>query len=124
MQAQKLTLIGFYMALTFSSCTNYGLLGQGGVKGSKVKSVLNSIALWNNLTFQPSNTLSVTILIDNVSVPGLAGISDSEHYTPESFSTCKYRMSSIGYVLGNRAAILTCSLKTVPKIIQIENKGI
>ena len=124
MRTRKMIIFLFYIGCIFSSCTNYGLLGQGGVKGSKVKSELNSIALWNNIYFQPSNTLSVTILIDNVVVPGLAGISDSAHYTPESFSTCKYKMSSIGFVLGNRIAAITCSLKTVPKIIQIGSKGI
>ena len=112
-----------------TSCENIGLLGQGGIKGSKVKTEINSIATQNNIVIcglvNCGGAITVlSIVIDGVLVPGLAGISDSQHYTKGSVDSCKSKMSSVGLILGNLIGAFTCDLKKVPPIIQIGDSGI
>jgi small lipoprotein (TIGR04452 family) len=63
-------------------------------------------------------------MIDDIVVPGLAGISDSAHYTKGSVDACKSKMSSVGLIIDNWIGAISCSLKKVPPIIQIGDNGL
>lgn len=118
------------------SCENVGILGQGGIKGSKVKSEILAIANTNNIIFAPiaasqagaSNLTGavavLSIVIDGAVVPGLAGISDSAHYTKGSVDSCKNTMTTIGFLVDNWIGALSCNLQKVPSLIQIGDGGI
>ncbi len=98
-----------------TSCENVGLLGQGGVKGSKAKSEimeqiqtgtfinaflsLNRAGLGSFFSFLvPSIILQFTV--DGVIVPGLIGISDSKHYSRKSVDDCKDKIQQMDILLG------------------------
>jgi small lipoprotein (TIGR04452 family) len=120
MKKIKIIAVALIIAATASSCTNIGLLGQGGIVGSKVKADLTSIAKINNLL----TGNAIFIVIDDTMVPSLAGISDTDHYTKTSVDACKSKMSTVGLVVDNWVGAISCSLKKVPPIIQIGDSGI
>jgi small lipoprotein (TIGR04452 family) len=132
----KLALAMIMVCLLATSCENVGLLGQGGIKGSKVKADILAIANTNNIIIAPivarqagsSNAtgalIVLSIIIDGAVVPGLAGISDSANYTKGSVDSCKNKMTTVGLLIDNWIGALTCSLDKVPSLIQIGDAGI
>ncbi len=134
MKKIKLVLAAMMILFVATSCESFGLFGQGGIKGSKVKAEILSIANQNNIIIgsalrsyygSATNTLIVlNIVIDGAVVPGLAGISDSAHYTKGSVDSCKSKMTSVGLLLGNWFGAISCNLDKVPVLIQVGDDGI
>lgn len=115
MKKIKLVLAMLILAFVATSCENVGLLGQGGVKGSKAKSeimeqiqtgtFINYFLLANRAGIGsffsqliPSIVLQFTV--DGVIVPGLIGISDSKHYSRKSVDDCKDKIQQMDVLLG------------------------
>jgi small lipoprotein (TIGR04452 family) len=129
MRKIKIVVATIVIAFAITSCENVGLLGQGGVKGSKAKEEILSIANQNSIIigsmlspYLGSYTgpmIVMTIVIDGAVVPGLAGISDSAHYSRPSVNACKSKMSSVGLIIDNWIGAITCDLKKSPSILQI-----
>ena len=82
---KKILLAIFSIAMLTTNCENFGLLGQGGVKGTEVKKELNDTLLTGSFlnwglaggrfgisigSLLPSIILTYTV--DGITVPGLA----------------------------------------------------
>ncbi len=156
----------FWMILMLANCQNLGILGQGGVSGSVAKKEIkdavetNSNLYWldaqsdaNKLLAASGSKVSLsffdiypsillTTRVDGVVVPGLAGISDSKHYSRASVDACVDNIKNFGVIIpygnvnigssainaGSASApspspsmvgALQCDLKTTPSILQI-----
>lgn len=114
MKKIKLVLVMVFLSLVATSCENVGLLGQGGVKGSKAKSEINA-EIENSTflgTFLRANragfgsaisllfpSIFFQILVDGAIVPGLAGVNDSKHYSRKSVDDCKDQIKQMNILL-------------------------
>ncbi len=155
MKKIKLVIAALLIAFVATSCENVGLLGQGGVKGSKAKSeimaqiqsgtfinyflFLNKFGAGSFLSlFTQSILLQFTV--DGAIVPGLAGVSDSKHYSRKSVDDCKDKIQQMDVLLGingnsglpvasigngiflpspNVIGGLQCDLHTTPALLQL-----
>lgn len=123
--------ISIYLIIILSlvgiSCSNVGLLGQGGVSGRDVKKEIlytvnsNTFSYYYLLTNKLNAQLTASfgnssynipfswvtassilqITIDNVMVPGLLGIEDSRHYSRISVDDCKNNIMRYNLLLGS-----------------------
>ncbi len=125
---KNLKVITAVIAILFFaiSCESVGLLGQGGVKGSKVKEEILSIATQNNIIIggliggSTGGLIAVlNIIIDDNVVPDLAGIKDSAHYSRPSVDNCKSKMRGIGLLVSTWVGAISCNLKTTPVLLQL-----
>lgn len=129
---KKILMAIFMVAIlsTTTNCEQFGLFGQSGIKGSEAKKRILDAA--NYTTFLSAALISgrvssgvlgqaviLTIVIDGIVVPSLAGVSDSKNYKVESVDDCVSKIKSTGIILGNWIGAITCDLKTSPSVIEI-----
>jgi len=119
----KLTIAAVLIVFVGTSCESIGLLGQGGVKGSKAKEEILSIAqqttIINAAVLGSGAVGLIGIVVDGVVVPGLAGINESAHYSRPSVDSCKSKIASVGLIVGTWISAITCDLKKTPMLLQI-----
>lgn len=129
---KKISLILILVVSMFATnnCEQFGFLGQSGIKGSEAKKRILDAANYSTILTVAlfgrglsSSTLGqvviLSIVIDGVVVPSLAGVSDSKNYKVETVDDCVSKIKSVGLILGNWIGAITCDLKTSPSVVEI-----
>ncbi|HMV76618.1 MAG TPA: TIGR04452 family lipoprotein [Leptospiraceae bacterium] len=126
-----------FLSLSVTNCEKFGLLGQGGVPGSTVKSEIVAAAtassaisntavcasLGSSYASFCNSYVGLSVIMDTIIAPITAKVSDSKHYLRSSVDECKSKIRSIGFIMNTGLSGITCNLKESPKVIQIDETG-